>query len=290
MYTAEVIVRKMQSASCFQIIEFFGERIRQASKASNCLTHGQVLSFHETGRDVARIGPSVAYPNYGLYHRRRRVPSGCVVLAVITIQLYHLREVGLSCEHILNTLLVEMKPVGCNLKAMLRCQSFAQAGQEFVCRFAVALADGVGRDQFCFRINCDKHPSIPKFCWIVCFYVALFLLAECPNLIRLNPFALQVPHLGIHQLYASFPGYYEETHDSVSVELSDAFGATNACSFDQEVNCQQCSVFRHCHCAEQPRMFFRMGLGALWAAKPLETITVLPEFPAPEIALGTFHG
>src|SRR5271157_565304 len=77
----------------------------------DCHANRQVLPLDIAGRDVARVWASVSYLDYGFYHRRGRVASGSIVLPVIAVYFYHLCEVGLPCEHILDSLAVEDKAV-----------------------------------------------------------------------------------------------------------------------------------------------------------------------------------
>src|SRR6266542_5577784 len=133
MYATEIVVGKMQSASSFQIIEFLRKGIRQSRKTPDCHSEGEVASLDETSRDVARVGPSIAYLDYRFYHRRGRVSSSRVVLPIIAVQLYHLREVGLTRKHILDALPVEVESVCSDLEPVLCCESVAETGKELVC-------------------------------------------------------------------------------------------------------------------------------------------------------------
>jgi hypothetical protein len=290
MYPAKIVIGKMQSASSFQIIEFLGKGVRQARKTPYRHSESEIASLDVTGRDVARVGPSVAYLHYRFDHRRRRVPTSGIMLPVISVYLYHLREVCLSGEDFFDSLPVKVESICGDLKAVLWCKPVSQASQELVCGFTIALADGVCRNQFCVRVNCDEYPSISEFCGILCFYVALFLAAISPDFVALNPRASQILHAGFHQLYAAFACKYQQSKNRIPMQTCNTFGAPDAGTFNQQLNRQKCTVFGNCHRAEQPRMFFRVGLPTLRAAKSLQPIAVLPKFPAPEIALEAFHG
>jgi hypothetical protein len=127
------------------------------------LTDWRMVMFcrsNKAGRDMAWVWPSVAYLDYGFYHRHWRVPSSRIVLAVITVQLYHLREVGLSGEHVLNSLAIKMESVSRDLEAVLRRDSISQCSEELVRCFAVSLANRISGNQFCFCIQRDKNPSV----------------------------------------------------------------------------------------------------------------------------------
>jgi hypothetical protein len=289
VYPAEVIVREVQSARGLQVIQLLGVAKSQACKPFDRLPHGQILPFHIACRDVPHVWPAVADFYYCLYHGRRRIASSGVMLAVIAIYFYHLREVGLPCKNILNSLLVEVESVSGNLKAMLCRKSAPKRSQKVVRSFAVAFAHSVGGNQFRLGINRDEDPSIADLWRILSPYVALFLLYESPNFITLNALALQVFHLRFHQSYAAFSRENQQAENGVAVQPRDALCATHARAFYQELDCQQRFVFRHRHCAEQTDVIFCVGLAALRAPKPLEAISVFPKTLAFDAALLAIH-
>ncbi|MFZ0802214.1 MAG: hypothetical protein WAN70_08610 [Terriglobales bacterium] len=211
------------------------------------------------------------------------------MLAVIAVYFYHLREVCLSCEYVLNALPVEVESISGDLETVLLCHAITKASQELIRGFAVTLPHSVGRNQFRIRVQCDEDPSISGFWRIVYRYPALFLLAECPNFVALNPLALEVLHLRFHESYAALSSENQETENRIAVQSSDALGAANTGAFDEELNRQQRFIFRHCHGTKQADVIFRVGLAAQWAPITLETISVFPETPAFDLALLAIH-
>ena len=289
VYSREVVVREVQRTRSLKIIQLLRERIGQARESANGLPNRHIGSFHVAGGYVARVWPSVAYLDYGFYHRRRRVFASTVVLAVVAIEFYHLREVGLSSENVLNSLAVEVESVSRDLEAMFRRDAISQACKELVRGFTIAFSNGVSWNQFSFSIERNEYPSISDFRRIFSFYVALLLLAVCPNLVRLNPFALEILHRHFHQLYAALTSENKQPHDRVAVQSSNAFCAANAGAFNQKLNRQKRLIFRHRHCAEQPFVIFGVRLATLRATKPLQSVAVLPKLPAFELASTAFH-
>ena len=77
---------------------------------------------------MAPVRATVPYLDYGFYHRSRGVASSSVMLPVVAIYLYDLREVCLSREHILDTATVEHKVVSRKLEAVLFCHALPQIG------------------------------------------------------------------------------------------------------------------------------------------------------------------
>lgn len=289
MYPAEIVVGKMQSTTSFQIVQLLRERIGQAREASDRLANRHILALDVACAYVARVRTPVAYLDYGFYHRCGRVPSSGVVLPVVTIQLYHLCEVGLSSKHIFNALAVEVEAVCRDLYAVLWRDAITQAGKELIRSFAVALPDCVGGNQLRFGVQGHKHPSVTELYRVAQLYIALLLSAECPDFIALNPLAAKILHSRVHQLYTALTCENKQAHDRVSVQPCNALCAANTGAFNQKLNRQKCTVFGNCHRTKQPRMFFGKGPAALRAAEPLQTIAVLTKLPASDVARGAFH-
>ena len=118
VYPAEVVIREVEGASGFVILQLLRERIGQASETPNRHADREILPFNVAGGNVTRIGPSITNLDYRFHHRRRRVTSSGIILPVITVYLYNLREVRLSREHIFDAPLVEVKPIGRQLEAV----------------------------------------------------------------------------------------------------------------------------------------------------------------------------
>src|SRR5271157_1601665 len=83
VYPAEIVIREVQRASGFVIIQLFAESIGQPRKAPDRHANREVLPLDVAGGDVARVWASIAYLDYGLYHRRGRIAPSSVVLPII---------------------------------------------------------------------------------------------------------------------------------------------------------------------------------------------------------------
>ena len=73
MYPAEVVIREVQGTRRFVIVQLLREGIGQASESPDCHANREVLSLNVAGGDVARVWATIAYLDYGFYHRRGRV-------------------------------------------------------------------------------------------------------------------------------------------------------------------------------------------------------------------------
>ena len=74
------------------IVQLLTESVGQPREAADCHANREILVLDIAGADVARVGASIAYLDYRLYHRSGRVASSGVVLPVIAVYLYDLRE------------------------------------------------------------------------------------------------------------------------------------------------------------------------------------------------------
>jgi hypothetical protein len=87
----------MQADSGFQVLQLPRESIGQPRQTPKLHSHGQVLPFNETGRDVLRIGDTTANLGYNLRDSWWGVPL-TPVLPIVSKQLGQLREVGIASE------------------------------------------------------------------------------------------------------------------------------------------------------------------------------------------------
>src|SRR6185312_12092695 len=126
VYSREVVIREVQRTCSLQVVQLLREGVGQARESANRLPNGHVLPLDKTRGYVARVWPSITYLDYRFYHRRRRIATSGVVLPVIAIYLYHLGEVCLSSEYILDPLAVKGKPVCSDLETVFRRDAFPQ--------------------------------------------------------------------------------------------------------------------------------------------------------------------
>jgi len=75
---------------------------KASREPTNRHAHCKVLAFDVAGGNVPHVGTPITYFYYRLHHRGGRIAASSVVLAMIAVELYHLREVRLSRENILN--------------------------------------------------------------------------------------------------------------------------------------------------------------------------------------------
>ena len=287
---AEVVISEVQCTCRFQVVQLFRESIGQSGESADRHSHREVLPFHVARGDVARIGPSVNYLNYRLYHRRRRVATGSIVLAVVTIQFYHLRKISLTGKHVLDSASVEVESVRSDLEAMIFCKSAAKIGQERIRSFDTALANHVRRDQLCFSVNTDVHPSVSRFGRVIFAHVFLFLAHERPDFVALHVRTTKVSHPCVHHVYAALPSQHKQANDRVAMQTCDSLGAANAGAFDQKLNRQQSLFFGNCHAAKQARSPFGVGLAALRAAEAGKPVALLAKLAAFEATFSASHG
>src|SRR5260370_21463232 len=120
MNTAQIVIRKMQSDSSFQVLQFLAKGIGQPCKSSHCHSHSQVLSLDMACTYMLRVRSTIPHLGYNLRNVSWGVPRCAVVLTEVAKQLYELGKVARSAKHIFNSPCVEVKPVCRKLKAFLR--------------------------------------------------------------------------------------------------------------------------------------------------------------------------
>jgi hypothetical protein len=102
MDTAEIVVSEVQRDGGFQVSQFLAKSIRQARESANRHSHGKVLPFHVTGRDVSWIRIASSDSGYNLHDWTWGVPRIGVGLAPLAKQFHELREVKVQAEGIRN--------------------------------------------------------------------------------------------------------------------------------------------------------------------------------------------
>ena len=287
MNAAKIVIGEVQCTSSLEVVQFLAVPKCQPCKSLDGLSHGQVLPLNETGRNVVRVGPSIAYLHYGFYHRRRRISCFRITLAVVSVQLYHLRKVCLPTKDALNRT-IEVIAVSRDLEPFF-VQTLLKASQELNRGFFCALPDLEVRHELGIRVQRYEYPLIAEFCRIVFAYITLLLGAKSPDFVALQALAVEVTHSRIHQCYAALSGENQQAKDCVAVQLRDALRTTHAGTFDQKLNCQQRFVLWNDHVAKQSGVFFGIRLSALRAAKPLEAVAVRSVFPAFQVAQWAIH-
>src|SRR5437764_15231248 len=119
MNTTEIVVGEMQSDSSFQMREFLAESVRQARKPAKLHSHGQVLPFHKTGRDVLRVRIASSDLGYDLHDFWWGVPRiGAIKLAVVAKQLGELSKVNIKPKSVRNSRGVVVQSVSRDLNAI----------------------------------------------------------------------------------------------------------------------------------------------------------------------------
>lgn len=102
------------------------------------------------------------------------------MLAVVPVQLYHLREVGLPREHILDSATVEHEAVSRKLEALFFRYAVTQIGKGLI-RVSRSRRPTAYEGINLLSASIATNPSIPVFAGVFDFDVALFLTDETPN-------------------------------------------------------------------------------------------------------------
>jgi hypothetical protein len=204
MNTAEIVIGEMQGNGSFQVRELLAESIRQAGKSAKLHSQREVLPFHKRSADVLRIGIPATDLGYNLRDRSWGVPL-IPELAVVTVELCQLSEIGITRKRFFHCLAVEDVGVSGQLHAVIS-DAIPQILHECLRVQARAFADDKGRNELAISIEGYEYPLISELCGIVFPDVARLLHNKRPNFVALNSLAGELPHPLIHQLLAALSG------------------------------------------------------------------------------------
>jgi hypothetical protein len=156
MDATEIVVRKMQINSSPKIFQLSRKGVGQPSETAKLHSDGQVLPLHVAGGDVRRIG----VPSSDLGYNLRDLSWGVAfisLLAVVSVELRKLREVGIAAERFLDSLPVEDVGIGGQLDTMVS-NAAPNVSHEGLRIRAESLADQERRNQFSVSVQSDENP------------------------------------------------------------------------------------------------------------------------------------
>ena len=184
MNTAQIVIREVQSASRFQVVQFLAKGIGQARKPSHHHSHGEVLPFNMTRTDFLFVRVSLHDLGYNLEDWTWGVLCRAVVLAIVAIQLDKLREIHITPKRLFNRIDVKPESVCGDLDAMR--ETLRQIVYECLRGSSRTLANCEAGNEFRNRVNGHENPSVSKFGGV--FFAASFLLLvhKAPNFIGLK--------------------------------------------------------------------------------------------------------
>jgi hypothetical protein len=287
MHSAEVVIGEMQRTRGLQVVQLLAEGVGQAREPADCHPHSQVLPLNMRSAHVFGIGVSLANLGYNLHDWLWGVPPGCIVLAVIAVQLYDLTEVHIRPKVLFNSIDVKPESVSRELDAIRH--TVRQIANKGIRSSSAALAHCERGNQLRLGIDGYENPRIPKFGGIVFADVTLFLANEGPDFIALDVLAVQIAHPLVHQFKARLAGQNEQPHDRVTMQTRNPLRSADTGSFDEQLHGEQPLIFGHDHGAEQPLVIFRVGFSTLRTAEALKAVAMFPEFAALCVAIFASH-
>ena len=155
MHAAEIIVSKVQSASRFQVRQFLRESVSQARESPHLHSHGQVLPLNMRRTNMLRVRVARAHLGYNL--RDRSVPL-IPELAVVSVELGQLSEVGITRKRFFHCFAVEDVGVSGQLHAVIS-DAIPQILHECLRIQARAFADDKGRNELAVSIEGHEYPT-----------------------------------------------------------------------------------------------------------------------------------
>jgi len=239
MNAAEIVIREVQGNGRFQMRQLFAKSIREARQSAKLHPHGEVLPLHIGRADMVRVRIARAHLGYNL--RDRSVPL-IPELAVVSVELGQLSEVGITRKRFFHCFAVEDVGVSGQLHAVIS-DAIPQILHECLRIQGRAFADDKGRNELAVSIEGHEYPLISEVYGIVFPDVARLLHNKRPNSIALNSLEGKLPHTLIHQLLAALSGQYQQPHDRVAIQAREPFCAANRAPLQKALN-RPCREFR----------------------------------------------
>ena len=157
MHATEIVKGKMQVDSSPKILQFPRKRVRQSRETAKLHSYRQVLALDKTSRNV--IGIRISAANFG--YNLRDLSWGVAfipLLAIISVELRKLREIGIAAERCLDSLAVKDVGIGGQLDTMIG-DSTPQFAHKELGVLAGAFADHERRNEFCVRVERNDKPT-----------------------------------------------------------------------------------------------------------------------------------
>ncbi len=230
MNTAEVVIRKIQGDSDFQVLQHARESVGKPGQTPKLHSHGQVLPFNEAGRDMLRAGVSATNLGYNLRDSWWGVPL-IPVLAIVPVELRQLSKVSVSRERLLDSLALDIGVCG-QLHPVIG-NATAHVQHEVLSVLTGSFAHQKRRNELSVRVKGHENPLIPKLCGIVLPNVPNLLRDKRPDFVALNTTAGQLAHSLIQKPFTALASQDQQSHDRVAVDAGKPLCAANRAALDQ---------------------------------------------------------
>jgi hypothetical protein len=198
------------------IVNLFGESISQASEAAHLHPHGEVLTLHKAGRNVARVRIADNFDALGAKTLRRAVAF--LSFGITDGMNINLVAVRGQLDSIRNTLRNVPKEVR-------RKPGFSPPNKP-------------ANHQLGIRINRRECPYVSADALLGHLQRDVLLLgvAKTPDFIDLHALRFDVPQSGILVLSAGRPDFAQQLQDGLLAHASHAASGTDGATFDQGRN------------------------------------------------------
>lgn len=118
MNTAEIVIRKVQRASGFEVRGFLRESVRESGKPSHHHANREVLPFDVAGRNLSLIGIPLMDFHDGFDDWAWGVFCFAVMLPIVAIKFYKLCEIHFRAKRVFNGVHVKPESVCGDLDAI----------------------------------------------------------------------------------------------------------------------------------------------------------------------------
>ncbi len=133
-----------------------------------------------------------------------------------------------------------------------------------------ALPEFKGEDKLGMPLDGNERPCVAHLVCVAVAFVGFLFSDEAPDFITLDISGRHSAKFGCHQCFAAFASDHQELHDRVTMQPTDALGATDTCTLNQKLEGEQAAFLVDLLMAEHPELFvFAERLPALRTAIPL---------------------
>ena len=235
MNLAEVVIHEVQRDGMRVHFDLLGEGIGQPGKSAHVHPHREVLPLDVAGRDVPFVRVACDRGRLDARNLRWRVAVGratCVDEAPVV--LFEHGVVHVDTEGVVHGIQVDFQLVGRKLDSVSQTRSYVL--HEVVADGGGPLTKHVGNDQLAVGVDSRPRPDIAPLSAFVVRHVLGLGSDEAPNLVALNPLALEAPHMGIVVGRAGRPQVAEQLFHGHAGDAGQTSGSSQAVAFNQGGN------------------------------------------------------
>src|SRR5208282_3596566 len=281
---AEIIVRKLNGVSRFQVVPFLTECVRQPGEPPHVHPEREILALNMRRANSSGFRVSPHRFGYRFYHPWWRITVFVVRAALVHLYQLGIIDAGSKCR--VDGVKVRRKAIGGDLK--LSRGGAVEFLSERHCIPTRATAQVPRQYELGVPLHSDKAVGVTAKRIAVC--VALLFAANvCPDFIALDIGHREVMNHVFEEPLAVVANDHHDVQDGVAVDACNSLDAPNRTTLDEQPD-DLGNLFFALIGAVQPLRSVAVGLVALAATEALITLPVAAKFNAFDSAIVAGHG